>query len=198
MSVPQTHGSTVTSSAHGIPLPLPETWISRTIDGSVRALGGLFSAVWVLLTLNIVVSVFLRYGMNSGSMFLEELQWHFFATGIALSIPYALSHDRHIRVDILSAKFRPRTTSWIEFYGILFLLLPYCVFVLWFSYAFVRNSFVMSEISLAPGGIPYRWIIKMFLPLSFLLLALAGIARLSRCVAHLRLSIRKSREENVF
>lgn len=166
--------------------PLPGNALSRGLDRFVIVIGGLASVVWVLLVVNILVSVFLRYVMGRGSVFLEELQWHFFAIGIAISLSYTMAKNGHIRVDILSLNFRPRTRLWIEIGGLLFLLLPYCVFVLWFGISFVQHSYASGEISLAPGGIPYRWIIKSFLPISFLLLAISGLACLIRCIAELR------------
>jgi TRAP-type mannitol/chloroaromatic compound transport system permease small subunit len=49
-----------------------------------------------------------------------------------------------------------------------------------FSVPFVAASFSLSEISNAPGGLPFRWAIKAMLPIGFFLLALATLARLSR------------------
>jgi TRAP-type mannitol/chloroaromatic compound transport system permease small subunit len=49
-----------------------------------------------------------------------------------------------------------------------------------FSVPFVAASFALSEISNAPGGLPFRWAIKAMLPIGFFLLLLATLARLSR------------------
>lgn len=166
--------------------PLAGNMLSRGLDRFVILIGRLAALVWIFLVINICVSVFIRYVMGSGSVFLEELQWHFFAVGVAISLSYTMSENGHIRVDVLSVNFRPRTKLWIEIIGLLFLLLPYCVFVLWYSYDFVMNSFTRNEVSLAPGGVPYRWIIKSFLPISFLLLAISGVACLIRSIAGLR------------
>jgi TRAP-type mannitol/chloroaromatic compound transport system permease small subunit len=44
----------------------------------------------------------------------------------------------------------------------------------------------MSEISSAPDGLPYRFILKTFIPATFLLLAMVAVSRLSRVIAALR------------
>jgi TRAP-type mannitol/chloroaromatic compound transport system permease small subunit len=59
-------------------------------------------------------------------------------------------------------------------------MLPFITLMLIFSVPFVISSFELSEISNAPGGLPFRWAIKAMLPLGFFLLALATLARLSR------------------
>jgi TRAP-type mannitol/chloroaromatic compound transport system permease small subunit len=49
-----------------------------------------------------------------------------------------------------------------------------------FSVPFVARSFELSEVSNAPGGLPFRWAIKAMLPVGFFILGLAALARLSR------------------
>ena len=49
-----------------------------------------------------------------------------------------------------------------------------------YSAPFVRASFELGEVSVSPGGLPYRWAIKAMLPLGFALLLLAALSRLSR------------------
>ena len=93
---------------------------------------------------------------------------------------YAYQADSHIRVDVLSERLRPRLRAWLELYGILLALLPFIVLVLVYSLPFVAQSWALSEVSQAPGGLPLRWLIKAVLPLGFLLLLLATLSRLSR------------------
>ena len=45
------------------------------------------------------------------------------------------------------------------------------------------HSFLQGETSQAPSGLPYRWLIKVFIPLSLALIAVAAIARISKCSA---------------
>ena len=93
--------------------------------------------------------------------------------------------DSHIRVDVLHERFSPTMKAWFEFYGILLFLLPFIALMLIFSVPFVITSFELSEVSNAPGGLPFRWAMKAMLPVGFFLLALATLARLSRVWAFL-------------
>jgi len=49
------------------------------------------------------------------------------------------------------------------------------------------SSFQLNETSAAAGGLPYRWVLKSFIVTGFVLLALAGLGRLTRVWAALRL-----------
>ena len=62
-------------------------------------------------------------------------------------------------------------------------MLPFLLLVLFYSGPFLAESWRTGEISQAPGGLPFRWLIKGALPLGFALLLLAALARLSRCCA---------------
>ena len=161
-------------------MELPETPLSRLVDPVIDRIGRWASWLWVLLLAIIVLNVVLRYAFGEGRVEFEEIQWHLYATGFLLALGYGVQTDSHIRVDVLHERFSPTLQAWFEFYGILLFLLPFITLMLFFSVPFVVTSFELSEISNAPGGLPFRWAIKAMLPLGFLLLALATLARLSR------------------
>lgn len=165
---------------------LPHTAFSRIADAFIFRLGVIFSAVWFLLVLVIILNVVLRFGFSATKIYIEELQWHLYAIGIAFAVAFALVTDAHIRIDLLSSRFRKRTTSWIEVIGTVVFLLPYCALVLIYSVEFVAHSFATGEVSNAPNGLSHRWMIKSMLPLAFILVAIAAISRLTRCIAYLR------------
>ncbi|MFK7976600.1 MAG: TRAP transporter small permease subunit [Halioglobus sp.] len=159
---------------------LPHTAISRRIDPFLAAVGQWLSWVWLLLLLVIVGNVLLRYVFGEGRIELEEIQWHLYSLGFLLGFSYAFQADAHIRVDVVSERLPQRWRAWLELYGMLLALLPFIVLMLWYSVPFVLASWQVSEVSQAPGGLPYRWVIKSVLPLGFSLLLLALISRLSR------------------
>lgn len=164
---------------------LPETALSRWLDRWLKRLGEWASWLWLVLLVVICANVVMRYAFGEGRIEFEEIQWHLYATGFLLGLGYACQSDVHIRVDVLHERLPPRWRAWIELYGTLLLLFPFIALVLVFSVPFVQQSYELAEASQAPGGLPYRWAIKAMLPLGFLLLLLAAIARLSRVWAYL-------------
>ena len=166
-------------------LDLPETRFSRAIDGLLESMGRRISWLWLVLLIVIVVNVVLRYWFDEGHIELEELQWHLYSIGFLLGLSYTYQANAHVRVDVVLVKLPPRIQAWLELYGILLALLPFVVLIIWHGIPFVMLSYNLGEISQAPGGLPYRWFVKAFLPLSFVLLFLAALARLSRLFAFL-------------
>ncbi len=165
---------------------LPHTGFSRATDRIVLRLGIISSAVWTLLVLAIMTGVFQRHIAGQGTVFVEEIQWHLYAVGIAFAIAFCVANDSHIRVDIATRHMSLRKAAWVEVTGILILLLPYACFVFYNGIHFAYSAYVSGEVSLAPEGLGHRWMIKSFLPIAFALLTAAALSRLSRCIAFLR------------
>lgn len=163
--------------------PLPHTAFSRAVDRFQLALGGVLSWLWLALLFVIVLNVVLRYAFGEGRVELEELQWHLFAVGFLSALALAVTTDDHVRVDVIHERLPLRWRAWIEFYGTLLLLGPFLALILIHSVPFVISAWQTGEVSQAPGGLPFRWLIKAMLPLSFLLLAAAVLARLTRVCA---------------
>ncbi|MCF6323271.1 MAG: TRAP transporter small permease subunit [Gammaproteobacteria bacterium] len=139
---------------------------------------------WLTLALVLLVSydVTMRYLFQDGSVALQELEWHIFALIFLLGAAYTLKHDEHVRVDLIyhSRWMSERRRAWVDLFGTLFFLLPFCILIIVSAWPFVENSYELNEHSPDPGGLPYRYLIKMMIPLCFVLLALQGIAIIIR------------------
>jgi len=162
---------------------LPHTRISTSIDKLLNSIGHLFSWTWIMLMAVIILNVFMRYALDEGRIELEELQWHLYALGWLMGLSYCYVHDDHVRVDLFHDRMKLKTQAWIELLGILFLLTPFLIMVMWYAIPFIRYSWELGEVAAAPGGLPYRWAIKAILFISFALLSLALISRLSRVLS---------------
>jgi TRAP-type mannitol/chloroaromatic compound transport system permease small subunit len=158
---------------------------SVVMDEIIRRIGHAFSWFNAILVLVIIVQVFLRYVMGMGLVVLEELQWHLYAVGIMFGLSYCVVQNSHIRLDILHDRYSQRTKEWVELLGNLLLILPIITIILIHSWDFIMESWMVSERSDSPLGLPARYIIKSFLFSGFGLLALAVVSRMVRSVAYL-------------
>lgn len=163
--------------------PLPHTAISWVLDLVVRKIGDWASWLWAILVVIIVGNVVLRYAFGEGRVELEELQWHLYAFGFLIGLSYCMVSDGHVRVDVFHMKFRPRTKAWVELFGILLFLFPFIALVLIYGVPFVIQAYELMEGSDAPGGLPYRWVVKSALVIGFGLLAVSGFSRLTRATS---------------
>ena len=166
-------------------IALPVTSFSRAVDRFVGWVGEMASALWLVLVLVIVVQVVARYAFGTGSIAMEELQWHLYAIGFMLGLSFTEMRERNVRIDVLAERFSPRKRLWIELFGLLLLFLPFTMFVLWSAFPFFWSSYELNETSAAAGGLPYRWFLKSFIITAFALLVLVGLSRLTRVWAAL-------------
>ena len=123
----------------------------------------------------IIFDVVTRRFFVLGSTKLQEAEWHMHAILFLLCIGITYIKDTHVRIDLVRENLSIRTQRWIELIGCLIFLIPYCAIVLYFSLDFVDRSWSINESSDSATGLPYRWAIKVFLPIGFFLMLLAGI-----------------------
>ena len=160
--------------------------ITKTIDNFVLRVGEVFNWLWVILVAVIILNVVLRYVFKNGMIELEELQWHLYCIGwlVGLSSTYII--DSHVRVDVLSERLNYRKKLWFELFGILILFLPFVILVLYYAVPFFELSWNTNERSTSANGLPARWFVKGFLVISFFLLLISGLSRITRVIATLK------------
>lgn len=134
------------------------------------ACGNISAILIVLLIIVIICDITLRYVVGVSRVWIMELEWHIFAVSFLLAVNFTLHSDRHIRVDIFYNRFSPRLKAIMNLVGSIFLLIPWSVIAFKSSVTYTINSYVLMETTPDPGGLPFRFIVKAFIPLTFLLL----------------------------
>lgn len=161
---------------------MPYTHRLRQISAKISKFNGQIGAgvSWLVLAMVLVIiyDVGMRYLFRIGSVGLQELEWHLFSVLFLLAAAAVLKDDGHVSVDVIykSRRISDRTRTWINLLGSLFLLLPFCLMILHSAWPYVLSSFLILEGSPDPGGLPYRFLLKLMIPLGFFLLLLQGIA----------------------
>jgi len=165
--------------------------LSKVLDRFITGIGE--TAAWLnaVLIVVIITQVVLRYVFSKGLVRLEELQWHLYAVGIMLGLSYCATRNTHIRLDLLHQRFSRRRKEVVDLLGTVFLLMPMVIIILMHSWPFVAESFRLNEASDSVVGLPYRWVVKSFILIGFGLLGLAGVSRLIRAVAFLKMGSRQ-------
>ena len=109
-------------------------------------------------------------------LLLQELEWHFHTALFLMVLGYGFTHNRHVRVDFIRENLRFRSKVWVDFLGTSILMIPWICVLIYFSFIYVRESFIINEVSASLVGLSHRWVIKSFLIAGFLLSLLSGIA----------------------
>ncbi len=164
--------------------------IADQFENLVKKSAAFFCWSTALLVMVIICNVILRYGFKNGLILFEEIQWHLYAIGIMFGLSYAEITNSQVRVDVVAHRLKPKTQIKWEIFGSLFFVFPMIFVVVYNSFDYVATSYSLGETSVSPLGLPYRWLIKAVIPVSFVLLALAVMARLFRNI------VRLTQEEN--
>lgn len=120
--------------------------------------------------------VVLRYVFDTGYIALQESVTWMHALVFMLGAAYTLKYDAHVRVDVLYRNWSSRRQAWANLLGVLFLLLPVCMLIIWQSADYVARSWRVFEASGETGGLPGVFLLKTAIPVTALLLLLQGIA----------------------
>lgn len=110
------------------------------------------------------------------SVILQEMEWHFHTALFTLVLGYGLIYNTHVRIDLIRENLAFRKKAWLEFFGLTFLMLPFCAVVIWFAFDYVFASYAVLEGSVSTVGLPYRWLIKSVLVIGLLVALIAGFA----------------------
>jgi TRAP-type mannitol/chloroaromatic compound transport system permease small subunit len=139
-------------------------------------------AAWLCLAMTLVTAlvVFLRYGMDFGSVAMQESVTYMHAVLFMSCAAFTLQRGGQVRVDIFYRNFSPRTRAWVNSVGGIVFLLPFCLFVLGISGQFVTESWAIREGSMESGGIDAVFLLKSLIPLMAFNLLLQGIAEVLR------------------
>jgi TRAP-type mannitol/chloroaromatic compound transport system permease small subunit len=145
--------------------------IERFIDLAGRATSWLALVIVVLMAVNVL----LRYLFSEGSVWAQELEWHLLAPLILFGMSYALLHGEHVRVDVMYAGFSARNKLLVDLLSA-FLCIAISVAIIWLSFQYVQQAYVIDERSPDPGGLTHRWVLKALIPLGFAFLILQCVA----------------------
>lgn len=140
----------------------------------IDIIGKLIAWILLLMIFNVLFDVVMRYFFHNSSVGMQELEWHLFSVVILFGIGYALKEGAHVRVDFLYDNFSPKTKAYINIFGTFLFLIPLATLIVFGSFEFVHDSYIMNEISEDPGGLTQRWLIKAMIPIGFIFLLFCG------------------------
>lgn len=152
--------------------------IAQQISSLNEVIGKVVSALNVLLVVMICGDVIVRYVVKQSSAAFYELEWHVFSVIFLVGAGWTFRHERHVRVDILYSKARPRWQAVIDIIGILLLLFPFSLTLIVTGLPYTLVAFESGEGSPDTGGLPFRWIVKSAIVVGAGLLTLQGLAML--------------------
>jgi len=159
------------------------TTLADRIDRLTAAVGR--AAAWLALVIVLLqfALVVARYVLGFGSIWLTETVIYANAALFLLASAWTLAAGGHVRVDVFYAQASPRAKAVIDLAGALLLLLLFMLLLLWLSIPYAARAWAILERSQESSGLPLVFVLKTFIPLFALLMALQGVSQAMRALA---------------
>jgi TRAP-type mannitol/chloroaromatic compound transport system permease small subunit len=158
---------------------------SRWIDAINARVGKLTGWLILLTTLISAGNALVRKIFDTSSNALLEVQWYLFAAVFLLGAGYGFLRNSHVRIDFISSRLTDRTRNWIDFWGILVVLTPFCLISIVLSWPLFTQALASGEMSQNAGGL-IRWPAYALIPVGFVLLMLQGFSEAVKRLAFLK------------
>ena len=129
----------------------------------------------VLITCLVVI---MRYGMDMGSVFLQDVVLYLHGSLFLLGAAFALKRGAHVRVDIFYRNFNKSQKALVDLLGNVIFLQPVCWTILLYSWGYVEFSWRIMEVSPEPDGLPFVYIQKSLLIAVAALLSLQSLSEI--------------------
>jgi TRAP-type mannitol/chloroaromatic compound transport system permease small subunit len=156
--------------------------VSRAIDAMNTFFGKAVS--WLLLAAVLIsaINAVTRKLFNLSSNAWLEAQWYLFSAAFLLAAAWTLLSSEHVKVDLVYGQLPRRAQLWIEVFGTIFFLMPFCLITIYLSWPIVIAKYVSGEVSNNTGGL-VLWPVWAMIPIGFGLLALQGLSELIKRLA---------------
>jgi len=151
-------------------------YIIRIINFINKLIGETVSWLTLFMVLITFLVVVLRYGFNIGFIWMQESVRFMYAAVFLLCAGYTLLKNKHVRVDVLYLNLSERSKAIVDLLGSVFLLLPVCFVIFYYSWSYVINSWQQMEGSIEERGLHLVFIMKTFIWLFAILVSMQSLA----------------------
>jgi TRAP-type mannitol/chloroaromatic compound transport system permease small subunit len=166
-------------------------------DGIAKMLEKIaFAGAWLLMVLMVVTcfDVTARWLKIPISLTrFQEFEWWLSTSIFSTWMGYNYVINAHPRVDSYTESVSFRGRAWLEWFGCLFLALPYMSVVCYYGIDFFYQSWRLNEGTESATGLSNRWIIKAVYVMGVWLILLAIVSVFLRVSAYLFGSVPQER-----
>jgi TRAP-type mannitol/chloroaromatic compound transport system permease small subunit len=150
-----------------------------------------------ILTLSVSYEVFVRYVLNSPTVWAFDMMVQMYGALFLMSGPYALAQDAHVRGDVLYRLFPVRWQARLDFILYLLFFFPGMMALFWYGAEIASDSWRYKEVSWNSPARIQVYFFKTLIPLAGFLLMLQGLAELMRCWLAMKTGVWMERLDDV-
>ena len=159
------------------------------IEGLSIWVGRAFGWCILILTLSVTYEVFVRYVLNSPTVWAFDIMVQMYGALFLMAGPYALAQDGHVRADVVYRLFPVRVQASLDFFLYLIFFFPGMLALFWYGAEIASDSWRYKEVSWNSPARIQVYFFKTLIPLAGVLLIIQGIAELMRCWIAIRTGV---------
>jgi TRAP-type mannitol/chloroaromatic compound transport system permease small subunit len=167
------------------------------IDKISTFVGKAFSWLIVGLTVMMTWEILSRRFLDRPHAWTFDAQMQMYGILFMTAGAYTLAKSGHVRGDVLYGFFYPRVQATIDLVLYVFFFIPGIVALAWAGWRYAGESWFIRERSTIMLEGPPIYPFKAFIPIAGGLMALQGLAEITRCVLCLKTGAWPSRTEDV-
>jgi TRAP-type mannitol/chloroaromatic compound transport system permease small subunit len=160
--------------------------ITRSLDFFSEMTGRFCSWFVALMALITCVVVVMRYGLDLGSVLLQDVVLYLHGALFLLGSSFALKRNAHVRVDIFYIEFSEKKKAFVDLVGHCLFLQPVCWVIFLFSWGYVELSWRIMEVSAEPDGLPFVYLQKSLLIALCLFMALQSFSEILKSILKIK------------
>lgn len=152
-----------------------------TVEGLSLWIGRAFGWCIMILTFSVSYEVFVRYALNSPTVWAFDMMVQMYGALFLMAGPYALAQDAHVRGDVLYRLFSVRWQARVDFILYVLFFFPGMLALFWYGWEIASDSWRYKEVSWNSPARIQIYFFKTLIPVAGALLMLQGLAEMMRC-----------------
>lgn len=161
--------------------------IIRLIDGINELVGRIVSIIAIIFAVIIIYDVFMRYVLGEPTRWAFDLTKQLYGFYFIMLGGYALRHQSHVRVDLVTERLGASSRRVVEILG-------YLIFYFPFTWVFARESWDFAMRSYAQGEVTYGAVQMPVYPLKIAMFVAAVLLLIQGISEVLKLLLNKPHE----
>lgn len=153
----------------------------HAIEGLSQWVGKAFGWCILILTLSVSYEVFVRYVLNSPTVWAFDMMVQMYGALFLMAGAYALAQDAHVRGDVLYRLFSVRWQARVDFVLYILFFFPGMFALFWYGWEIAADSWRYKEVSWNSPARIQIYFFKTLIPLAGFLLMVQGLAEMGRC-----------------
>ena len=161
----------------------------HAIEGLSLWVGRAFGWCILILTLSIAYEVFVRYVLNSPTVWAFDMMIQMYGALFLMCGAYALAQDTHVRADVLYRLFPVKVQASLDFVLYFLFFFPGVLALAWYGWEIASDSWRYKEVSFNSPASIQIYFFKSLIPIAGFLLVFQGVSELVRCVMAFRTGV---------